>query len=258
MKVVILCGGEGTRLREETEKKPKPLLPINGHPILWHIMKIYSHYGFNEFVLCLGYKGYMIKDFFLNYETMTKDFTLQLADTSKIEFHEKSREGDWKITFAETGRHALTGARLRKIRKYVGDTFMLTYGDGVADINIKTLLEFHKSHDRIATVTGVHPPSRFGEMRVENDQVLTFAEKPQISTGFINGGFLVLNQEIFDYLPDGDDLSLEGGPMASLAKDGQLRVYHHEGFWQPMDTYREFLILNKAWESGQAPWKVWD
>lgn len=258
MKVVILCGGEGTRLREETEKRPKPLVYINGRPILWHIMKIYAHYGFDDFVLCLGYKGHMIKDYFLNYETMTKDFTITLGNTRAIEFHNGILEENWSITFAETGRYALTGARVRKIRKYVGDdTFMLTYGDGVADINISDLLNFHHSHGKIATVTGVRPPSRFGEMLVESQRVLKFTEKPQTSSGYINGGFFVLNADVFDYLIPDEDLSFEASPLKRLAQDHQLMVYPHDGFWQPMDTYREYKMLNDAWDQDRAPWKVW-
>lgn len=259
MKVVILCGGEGTRLREETETRPKPLVFIDGRPILWHIMKIYAHYGFKEFILCLGYKGDMIKEYFLNYETITKDFTITLGNTRDIEFHNGTQEEDWRITFAETGRHALTGARVKRIARFIDDdTFMLTYGDGVADINIRDLVDFHFSHGRIATVTGVRPPSRFGEMVIEDRRVLKFSEKPQTSSDFINGGFFVLNRKIFDYLPDHEALSFEGAPLRDLARDDELMVYLHNGFWQPMDTYREYKMLNDAWDRGDAKWKVWE
>ena len=259
MKVVILCGGEGTRLREETETRPKPLVFIDGRPILWHIMKIYDFYGYNEFVLCLGYKGEMIKNYFLNYETMTKDFTISLSNTRQIQFHNGTPEENWRITFAETGRYAMTGARVKKIAKYIDeDCFMLTYGDGVADINISELVKFHKNHGKIATVTGVRPPSRFGEMIVDDRRVLMFSEKPQTSSGYINGGFFVLNRKIFDYLSDDDGLPFESTPLIALANEGQLMVFPHNGFWQPMDTYREYKMLNDAWERGDAKWKVWD
>lgn len=258
MKVVILCGGEGTRLREETETRPKPLVFIDGRPILWHIMKIYAHYGFKDFVLCLGYKGDMIKDYFLNYETMTKDFTITLGNTRDVEFHNGIVEEDWRITFAETGRYAMTGARVRRISKYIDeDNFMMTYGDGVADVNIKELVNFHFDHQKIATVTGVRPPSRFGEMVVKDRRVLEFSEKPQTASGYINGGFFVLNRKIFDYMSDEESLSFEGSPLRGLARDDQLRVFPHNGFWQPMDTYREYKMLNDAWDRGEAKWKVW-
>jgi glucose-1-phosphate cytidylyltransferase len=222
-------------------------------------MKIYAHYGFKDFVLCLGYKGFMIKNFFLNYEAMTRDFTITLSNSKEICFHNGSKEEDWRITFAETGQYAMTGARVRKIEKYIdGDTFMLTYGDGVADINIADLVSFHFSHGKIATISGVRPTSRFGEMLTDGYRVLRFTEKPQASTGLINGGFMVLNRRIFDYLPPDDSLSFEGKPLMSLARDGHLMAYEHSSFWQPMDTYREFRLLNKLWDEGRAKWKVWE
>lgn len=257
MKVVILCGGRGTRLKEETEVRPKPLVEIGGRPILWHIMKIYAHYGFNEFVLCLGYKGRMIKEYFLNYEIMASDLTLRLGGND-VKIHNQSQEKDWMITFAETGEEAQTGARVKRIEKYIeGDLFMLTYGDAVANINIKNLLEFHKSHGKIGTITGVHPSSRFGELVIKDRQVVQFTEKPQIKEGFINGGFFVFNKKFLNYLKGDDNCYLEREPLEKLALDKELMVYTHVGFWQCMDTYRELEILNNLWRSSKPPWKVW-
>ncbi|MCG2717860.1 MAG: glucose-1-phosphate cytidylyltransferase [Nanoarchaeota archaeon] len=257
MKVVILCGGKGTRLKEETEVRPKPLVGIGGKPILWHIMKIYVHYGFKDFVLCLGYRGNMIKDYFLNYGIMNTDLTLKLG-SNEIKIHNQHQEKDWTITFAETGEEAQTGARVKKIEKYIDeDLFMLTYGDGVANIDVKELVEFHKSHGRIGTVTGVHPSSRFGELVIKNKQVIKFSEKPQIKEGFINGGFFVFNKKFFDYLKEDDNCYLEKEPLEKLALDKELMVYPHEDFWQCMDTYRELEILNDLWKSPAPPWKVW-
>jgi len=257
MKVVILCGGRGTRLKEETEVRPKPLVEIGGKPILWHIMKIYAHYGFNEFVLCLGYKGRMIKEYFFNYEMMISDLTLKLGSNG-VKIHNQSQEKDWMITFAETGEEAQTGARVKRIEKYIeGDLFMLTYGDAVANINIKNLLEFHKSHGKIGTITGVHPSSRFGELVIKDKQVEQFTEKPQIKEGFINGGFFVFNNKFFNYLKGDDNCYLELEPLEKLALDKELMVYTHKGFWQCMDTYRELEILNNLWRSSKPPWKVW-
>ena len=259
MKVVILCGGKGTRLREETETRPKPMVEIGGYPILWHIMKIYSHFGFNEFILCLGYKGYVIKEYFLNYLTRTRDFTIDLSNSREIQYHDGVYEEDWRITMAETGDEALTGARVFRVGKYIeGDTFMATYGDGVADVNIRDLLDYHFSHGRLATVTGVRPGSRFGEMIAQEGQVVSFSEKPQTSSGMINGGFFVFDRQVFDYLEDRDSLFLEGEPMRQLVENGELMVFNHEGFWQPMDTYREYMLLNRIWSEGRPPWKVWD
>ncbi|MFA7676566.1 MAG: glucose-1-phosphate cytidylyltransferase [Candidatus Omnitrophota bacterium] len=258
MKVVILCGGRGTRLKEETEFKPKPLVEIGGKPILWHIMKIYAHYGFNDFILCLGYKGNMIKEYFLNYETMNKDFTIQLGKHNNIKFHSDHTEKDWKITLVDTGQEALTGARLRNAAQYIdSDLFMLTYGDGVADIDIGKLLDFHKTHKKMSTITGVRPSSRFGEIVTNNKQVVQFNEKPQVRDGLINGGFFVFNKDFLNYLEDDDNCRLEHGPMEKLASRGELMVYPHEGFWQCVDTYRELELLTKLWNSQNPPWKVW-
>ena len=256
-KVVILCGGRGTRMQKETEYLPKPLVEIGGKPILWHIMKTYAHYGFNEFILCLGYKGKMIKEYFLNYEAMNSDFTLSLG-SNNIESYNQSQENNWKITFADTGENAQTGARVKKIEKYIdSDVFMLTYGDGVANINIEKLLKFHTQHGKIGTVTGVHPVSRFGELAIDGEKVTEFGEKPQIKEGFINGGFFVFNKNFFNYLKKDDDCYLEKYPLERLAKDGELKVYLHEGFWQCMDTQRELDILNNLWDSSKAFWKIW-
>lgn len=259
MKVVLLCGGLGTRLKEETEFKPKPMVEINGRPILWHIMKMYSFYGFNKFVLCLGYKGDVIKDYFYNYEIQNNDFTMTLG-SGKIEIHNQHTETGWEITFAETGLSSMTGARVKKIEKYIDDEiFMLTYGDGVSDINISDLLEFHKSHGKIATITGVFPPSRFGEIIAEKNLVKSFHEKPQVQEGgLISGGFFVFNRKIFDYIPDNDDCILERQPLEDIVKAGQLCVYRHDGFWQCMDTYRDFELLNNLWKEGKAVWKKWN
>lgn len=257
-KVVILCGGRGTRMEEETEIRPKPLVEVGGKPILWHIMKIYAHYGFNDFILCLGYKGYMIKEYFLNYEIMHSDFTLNLG-TNDIQTYNKSHEKNWQITFADTGEKSQTGARVKKIEKYIdGDIFMLTYGDGVADIDIHKLLQFHLSHGKIGTVTGVHPSSRFGELVIKKNNVVEFGEKPQVKEGFINGGFFIFNRKFFKYLEEDDNCFMEKEPLEQLARDKELKVYPHEGFWQCMDTRRERDILNRLWDSKQAPWKVWE
>lgn len=256
-KVVILCGGRGTRMEEETEVRPKPMVEIGGKPILWHIMKIYSNYGYNDFILCLGYKGKIIKEYFLNYQVMNSDFTLKLG-TNELIFYNKTGEKDWQITFVDTGENAQTGARVKRIEKYIdGDLFMLTYGDGVANININNLLKFHKRHGKIGTVTGVHPSSRFGELVIKEDQVIEFGEKPQIKGGFINGGFFVFRREFFRYLKDDDNCFMEKEPLEDLSRDGQLKVFLHEEFWQCMDTRRELDLLNKLWISGRPPWKVW-
>ncbi|MFA5032614.1 MAG: glucose-1-phosphate cytidylyltransferase [bacterium] len=256
-KVVILCGGRGTRLKEETETSPKPLVEIGGKPILWHIMKTYAYYGFNEFILCLGYKGRMIKEYFLNYETINSDITLNLGKKD-IKIHNQIQEKDWIITFAETGEDAQTGSRVKKIKKYIdGDVFMLTYGDGVANINVKDLLEFHKSHKKIGTITGVNPLSRFGELVIKGKQIVEFSEKTQVREGFVNGGFFVFNRKVFDYLKDGDNCYLENEPLEKLASSGELMVYMHKGFWQCVDTQRELGILNNLWKSPNPPWKIW-
>ncbi|MBO6518877.1 MAG: glucose-1-phosphate cytidylyltransferase [Rhodospirillales bacterium] len=261
MKTVILCGGQGTRIRDVAEDIPKPMIPIGTRPILWHIMKNYAAFGFNEFVLCLGYRGHVIKNFFINYDMLTNDFTLTLGQPkSLVEIQNHNESEDWTVTLAETGLHAMTGDRVRAVRKYVedDDIFMLTYGDGLSDIDIERLVAFHKAHGKIATVTGVRPPGRFGELESDDTgQVLEFNEKPQATGGRISGGFFVFNKGIFDYLPDGDGLVLEDVPLRKLVADQQLMVYDHDGFWQCMDTYRDFKYLTGLWDSDQAPWKNW-
>lgn len=257
MKVVILCGGMGTRLREETEFRPKPLVEVGGKPILWHIMKTYAHYGFTEFVLCLGYKGYMIKEYFLNYRLMQSDFTLALDAPEHPQIHRGIDPIDWSITFAETGADAMTGARVKRVERYVdGAQFMLTYGDGLADINIADLVKFHRDSGKIGTVTGVRPISRYGELAVLDGRVHQFTEKPQAEDGFISGGYFVFDRSFFDYLTDDDNCVLEGEPLERLTKDGELMSYAHPGYWHCMDTYRDFVALNDTWKTG-APWKVW-
>jgi glucose-1-phosphate cytidylyltransferase len=258
MKVVLLCGGLGTRLKEETEYKPKPMVEIGGRPILWHIMKTYSHFGFDKFVLCLGYRGDSIKDYFCNYESRNNDFTLKLG-SNEIKIHNQHSESGWEITFADTGLSSMTGSRVKKIMKYIDDEiFMLTYGDGVSDVDINKLLDFHRSHGKIATITGVLPPSRFGEILEEKGIVKNFNEKPQIhSGGLISGGYFVFNRKIFDYVSEDEECILERKPMEELVNQGQLCVYRHEGFWQCMDTFRDFEYLNSLWRDGEASWKIW-
>jgi len=256
-KVVILCGGMGTRLREETEYRPKPLVEIGGRAVVWHIMKIYAHYGYKDFVLCLGHKGSMIKKYFLDYRLMHSDFTLQLDAPEEPQLHDQTRSLDWSITFADTGDEAMTGARVKRIERYIDtDDFMLTYGDGVADINIGELTRFHLAHGKLATVTGVRPMSRYGELSVDGDTVKRFSEKPQADEGLISGGFFIFKKRIFDYLEDDDRCVLERDPLERVARDGQLMSYHHAGYWHCMDTYRDFVALNEAWKNG-APWKLW-
>ena len=256
MKVVVLCGGLGTRLREETEFRPKPMVEIGGRPILWHIMKIYANCGFREFVLCLGYRGNTIKEYFLNYEAMNNDFTISLGQKSQIQYNEVHTEQGFQVTLADTGQATMTGGRVKRIQKYIdGDTFLLTYGDGVADLNIAKLLEFHRSHGKLATVTAVTPSSRFGVLEMNKNRVMSFLEKPRME-GFTSAGFFVLNRNVFDYL-GGDDCTFEHEPLERLAKEGELMAYKHEGFFFAMDTYREYEYLNQLWSKGEAPWKVW-
>jgi glucose-1-phosphate cytidylyltransferase len=263
MKVVILCGGQGTRLREETEFRPKPLMEIGGRPILWHIMKIYSTYGFKQFVLCLGYKGWLLKEYFLNYKAYNNDFTLQLGFDRAVEYHKQSSgvstsEEDWRITFADTGLNTMTGGRVKQVTSYLNeDHFLLTYGDGVSDIDIDGLVKFHKARGRIGTVTAVSSPGRFGELALSADQqVQRFAEKPS-GGSHISGGFFVFRRAFLDLLPDDPTCVLEKGPLEQLARDGELMACRHPGFWQAMDTYREFVFLNDLWNRDEAPWKLW-
>jgi glucose-1-phosphate cytidylyltransferase len=259
--VVILCGGMGTRIRDVAENIPKPMIPIGGNPILWHIMKIYGHYGYNNFILCLGYKGELIREYFLNYYAMVNDVTVDLSRPNGHLFHNKRISEDWKVTLIDTGLNVMTGARIARVKKYLNhhEIFMLTYGDGVANINIPDLVRFHESHKRLVTVTAVHPIGRFGEMEVKsNGQVEAFAEKPQVSEGHINGGFFVIKNEFVErYLTEEWNCVLERQPLSQCAKNGQLMSFIHDGYWQPMDTFREYEELNNLWSEGKAPWKVW-
>ncbi len=256
MKVVILSGGFGTRLAEETGRIPKPMVEIGGRPILWHIMKHYAHYGFKEFFLALGYKGEVIKRYFLDYYALNGSMTVNLAN-GDVQVHNKRCE-DWIVHLMDTGLHTLTGGRIKRLEPWLKDgTFMVTYGDGVSNIDLRELLRFHQSHGRLATVTAVRPPARFGGLIFDGDLVAEFTEKPQIGEGWINGGFLVFEPEIFEYL-EGDNTSLEADALERLAADGQLAAYRHEGFWQCMDTLRDVQLLRGLWESGNPPWKVWE
>ncbi len=259
MKTVILCGGQGTRLREQTEVLPKPMVEIGGRPILWHIMKYYAHFGLKEFVLCLGYKGHVIKEYFLNYELRTNDFTLDLGQQPTVRVDRRNEEADWKVSLVETGEKAMTGARVFRIRDHIGsEPFCLTYGDGLCSVNINELLAFHRTHGKLVTVTGVRPPGRFGELELEGNRVRAFAEKPQVTESFINGGFFVFEPAFIDrYLSDDDDLTLEREPLQSAAADGEMMMFPHSGFWQCMDTYREWKLLEDLWETGAAEWHVW-
>ena len=253
--VVILCGGLGTRLREETEYKPKPMVEIGGRPIVWHIMKSYAHYGFNRFILCLGYKGSVIKDYFLNYEAMSNDFTIQLGHHNQMTYQSGHPEQNFSVTLVDTGLRTMTGGRIKRIERFVNtETFMVTYGDGLANLNIGQLVDYHFAHGKLATLTATRPPSRYGILDLqESGQIERFREKVQ--TEWINGGFFVFNRQVFDYLePEG---VLEQEPLEQLAVDEQLMGFRHEGFWIGMDTYREHEMLNQMWDSGNAPWKVW-
>lgn len=255
MKAVILAGGLGTRLSEQTDVRPKPMVEIGGQPVLWHIMKIFAAHGVTDFVICLGYKGYVIKEFFLNYRLHLSDVTVDTADGS-IEFHRSGAE-DWRVSLIETGADTMTGGRLRRVRDFLGDDhFFCTYGDGVADIDLTALLRFHKAHGKLATVTGVVPPGRFGALQMDGDRVNSFAEKPAGDGATINGGFFVLSPRVLDYI-DGDATIWEREPMERLAHEGQLHAYHHGGFWQAMDTLRDKNHLEDLWASKRAPWKVW-
>lgn len=257
MKVVVLCGGLGTRLREETEYRPKPMVEIGGRPILWHIMKAFAQHGLREFVLCLGYRGNTIKEYFLNYEAMNNDCTVCLGQRQAITYHGEHPESGFQVTLADTGVESMTGGRLKRIERYIdGDDFIMTYGDGLSDVNLEELIAFHRSHGRVATVTAVRPVSRFGILEIgKSGTVDSFSEKP-LMDGWINAGHFVLNRKVFEYL-DGDACIFEREPLERLAADGQLAAFRHEGFFYAMDTYREYKYLNDLWSSGQAPWKTW-
>jgi glucose-1-phosphate cytidylyltransferase len=258
MKIVILCGGLGTRLREETEYRPKPMVEIGGKPILWHIMKTYAHYGFTDFVLCLGYRGNMIKEYFLNYRPMVSDFSIVLGSQGEqVRYHSDHDERDFSVTMVDTGLETMTGGRLKRVEPYIdGDNFMATYGDGLADIDIRKLLEFHRAHGKTGTVTAIRPTSRFGGIDIgPGNEVTQFREKPR-SEDWISGGFFVFNRKMFDCLDE--NCTLEQEPLSNLARNGQLMAYRHDGFWYAMDTYREYKYLNELWDQRRAPWKVWE
>lgn len=260
IKAVILCGGQGSRIRDVSEVLPKPMLTIGDMPILWHIMKTYAHYGIKDFVLCLGYKGWAIKEFFLNYNSKISDITLKLGGSDSIKYHNVNDALDWNIALVETGENSQTGARIWRAREYleVCDTFSITYGDGVANIDIKALLEAHKKSGFLGMITGVHPSGRFGEMETSVNLVTGFNEKPNVGTGLINGGFMVFRKEVIKkYFRAGDDLALEGEVLPKMVKDKKLGVYEHGGFWQCIDTPREYNILNNMWNDGRAIWKIW-
>lgn len=261
MKTVILCGGKGTRFRDVSDVVPKPMAPIGTRPILWHIMKIYSAHNLNEFVLLLGYKGHYIREFFLNFDALTNDITVDLGRTGpdRVTYHSRPTE-PWRVTCVDTGEATMTGARIWRARKHLetDGMFCATYGDGVANIDIPALLKFHKAHGKVATLTGARPPGRFGELVIEGQNVVKFNEKPAVAGGHLNAGFFVFNTSIFDrYLNDQEDLILEREPLQRMAEDGELMIYKHDGYWQHMDTPHEFEVLNNMWKSGNAPWKIW-
>ncbi|MGQ0688345.1 MAG: glucose-1-phosphate cytidylyltransferase [Limnobacter sp.] len=257
MKAVILAGGLGTRLSEETSIKPKPMVEIGGMPILWHIMKSYSHHGINDFVICCGYKGYVIKEYFANYFLHQSDVTFDMRNNT-MDVHQKRAE-PWTVTLVDTGEHSMTGGRLNRVRKYIenDEAFCFTYGDGVGDIDISASIEFHKQHGKAATLTATFPPGRFGALDMKQGRVLNFKEKPKGDGAMINGGFFVLSPKVLGYL-GGDDTVWEQAPLQGLAEDGQLMAFEHHGFWQPMDTLRDKHLLEELWASGKAPWKKWD
>ena len=254
MKTVILAGGYGSRLSEETQLKPKPMIEIGGKPIIWHIMKLYSKYNLNDFVICLGYKGYLIKEYFANYFLHMSDVTIDIKN-NKLEIHQINSE-PWKITLIDTGEDTMTGGRVKRIKKYIDGTFCLTYGDGLSNIDVSKLLEFHKKTNLLATITTVQPPGRYGALQLDGNNVVKFQEKPPGDSNMINGGFFVLEPGIFDYIKD-DSTIFEREPLENLTKDNQLAAYRHNGFWQPMDTLRDKNTLEELWSSKNAPWKVW-
>ncbi len=260
MKVIILCGGMGTRIRDHHDSLPKPMIPVGGKPIVWHIMKCYAHFGFKDFILCLGYKREAFVDFFLHYRYHNSDLTIELGDPESVHFHDREAEPeDWRITLADTGLRTNTGGRLRQAAKFIsGSRFMLTYGDGLSTVDLDNLLEFHRRAGKLVTVSAVHPTGRFGEIELDDQLVASFAEKPQTTAGYINGGFMIFEKEFIQrYLGD-PDCVLEAEALAQCARDGQLAAYCHEGFWQCMDTAREHQLLEDLWSSGDAPWQVWN
>lgn len=256
MKAVILAGGLGTRISEESHLRPKPMIEVGGKPILWHIMKIYSAYGLNEFIICCGYKGYIIKEYFANYFLHMSDVTFDMR-RNKMEVHQKNAE-PWRVTLVDTGDNTQTGGRLKRVQEYVGDDdFCFTYGDGVSNVNIRKLLAFHKKQKCSGTLTAVQPPGRFGALDMKKSRIIGFKEKPQGDGGWINGGFFVLSNQVFDYI-DGDETVWERSALENLSANGELAVFLHRGFWQPMDTLRDKMLLEELWTSGKAPWKVWE
>jgi glucose-1-phosphate cytidylyltransferase len=258
MKVVILCGGLGTRLREETEYRPKPMVPVGNRPILWHIMKHYASFGYKEFILCLGYKGEVIKDYFRNYHWNTSDVTMKLGKNPKITWHKCHDEEDWTVTMIDTGDKTMTGGRLSRVLKFIDEEeFLLTYGDGVSDVNISKVIEFHRAKGADVTLTAVRPGGRFGELGLESGMVTSFLEKPEDSPAYINGGFFVMNKKGIAGLLTGDDCMLEREPLERLSRAGKLAAFEHNGFWQCMDNIREMALLNDLWNAGNAPWKSW-
>lgn len=260
MKVVILCGGKGTRLREETEFRPKPMVPVGDQPILWHIMKYYAHFGHKEFILCLGYKGEMIKSYFQSYLWNTCDVTLSLGRDPRLIFHGGHQEEDWTVTLSDTGQETMTAYRVKQIRRYLapGEGFLLTYGDGLSTIDIQASIREHARVGKVCTISAVHPAGRFGALSIDaGGRIHTFNEKPQVEQAYVNGGYMVCDHRFFDYLPDDPGMMLERDPMNRLVADGQLHSFRHEGFWQPMDTYQECQYLNRLWAEGTAPWRVW-
>ncbi len=257
MKVVILCGGLGTRLREETEFRPKPMVPVGNRPILWHIMKFYAHHGFKEFILCLGYKGEVIKDYFRNYQWYSNDVTLKLGAAPQITYHNQHAEEDWQVTLLDTGQTTQTGGRIRRALPYIpDDEFLLTYGDGLCNVSVPDLIKFHRTQGGLATLTAVRPSGRFGELSLSGDNITSFREKPDSEVGYINGGFFVVNKKIGDYLKE-DSSIFESDALPKLATDGKLSAFRHDDFWQCMDNPREVEILNKLWQQNTAPWRVW-
>jgi glucose-1-phosphate cytidylyltransferase len=258
MQVVILCGGQGTRIRDIADDIPKPMIPVGGRPIVWHIMKSYAQFGFKRFILCLGYKSWAIKQYFLNYALASSDLTVDLDGIDAVQVKSPYRLEDWQVTLAETGLDTMTGGRVKRIGKYLeGDHFMLTYGDGVSDIDIGDLVDFHFKQGKMGTVTAVHPPGRFGEIEVEDGRVVEFNEKPPVTQGLISGGFFVFHRRFVERLPDNDELILERDPLFDLARAGELSAYVHEGFWHCMDSSRDYHLLNQMWAKGEAPWHTW-
>ena len=258
MQTIILAGGLGSRISEESHLRPKPMIEIGGQPILWHIMKIYSHYGYNDFIICLGYKGHMIKEYFADYYLHTSDITFDFRHNNEMIIHNNVAE-PWKVTLVDTGLHTQTGGRLARVKEYIaGEPFMLTYGDGVSDVNIEQLVQFHKSHGKLATMTAIQPGGRFGVLDIAEDSTITsFREKAKEDGGWINGGFMVLEPEVFDYVTADEDCIFEQAPLRSLSSDGQLAAYKHDGFWQCMDTQRDKNVLEGLWRERRAPWKMW-